>query len=53
MWFTAPVDDYPDLYPNMWFTAPVDDYPDLYPSFVAQISQLEGEESKGKHDTPN
>jgi hypothetical protein len=31
---------------NTWITAKVDEFPDLYPAYVAQLSKLEGEESK-------
>jgi len=33
---------------NTWITAPVDEFPDLYPTYVAFIERLSGEESKGE-----
>ena len=33
---------------NTWITAPVDEFPDLYPIYVALIERISGEETKGE-----
>ena len=33
---------------STWITAPVDDFPDLYPIYLAHLERLSGEETKGE-----